>query len=190
MATHNKIDDKCIYEDILNVYNNRGDNKFKLEYYLNNGKYSKAPIKRLGGWNTVLKHLNIEQNNHFNVTKEEAIEDFKSFKKKYDSLSSTLYRKYGSYSQKTIDNLFGNYAEFVKASGFIPQRETRNMSNDDILKVLKDLYDKEGYINSTLISEKSSFTYQTVLSRFGCMAKVYELLNIDNDVNKKVIFQQ
>lgn len=188
MTVHNKIDDQNIYDDILNIYNNKGDNKFKIEYYLVNGKYSKAPIKRLGGWNEILKYLNIKQNNHFNVSKEEAIKDFISFKSKYDSLSSTLYRKYGSYSQKTIDDLFGNFAEFVKAAGFIPKRETRNMNNEGILKVLKDLYDKEGYVNSTLISEKSSFTYQTVLNRFGTMSNVYELLNIDNDVNKNSYF--
>lgn len=105
MTIHNKIDDKDVYNDILNVYNNKGNNKFKIDYYLSKGKYSKAPIARLGGWNKILKYLNISQNSHFNVSKEEAIKDFISFKSEYDSLSSTLYRKHGSYSQKTIDNL-------------------------------------------------------------------------------------
>lgn len=185
---HNKINKQDLLDDILYVYKTRGDNKFKIKYYTTVGKYSEAPIRTNGGWNNILTELGITTNNNKNVTKESAIEDFIKFKKEYGSIKSTLYRKHGRYSQIVIDKLFGNFTNFVLASGFMPERIIKTLSNEQVLSYLKDIYDEFGYINSTLITHEAPFTYQTVLNRFGLMANVYELLNIDNDVNSKNYF--
>lgn len=187
-TVHNKINKEDLLKDILEKYNNRGDNKFKLTYYLSVGKYSKAPIQRCGGWNTLLRELNIPINMNKKVSKEDAIKDLIKFKKEYNSLSSSLYRKHGSYSQIVIDNLFGSFTEFVKEAGFISDRNVRYISDEELLEKLMELYNEHGYINSSLIMNEATFTYQTVLNRFGSMSKVYELLNIDNDVNKNSYF--
>lgn len=187
-TAHNKIKKEDLLNDILNSYNNRGSNKFTISYYMSVGKYSKSPIATYGGWNNLLKELNIPINMNKKVSKEDAIKDLINFKREYNSLSSTLYRKHGTYSQIVIDNLFGNFTSFVKEAGFISEKNVKFISDEELLQKLKELYDKYGYVNSTLITNKSSFTYQTVINRFGCMSKVYELLDIDNDVNKNCYF--
>lgn len=181
---HNKVKKEDLLNDILHVYKNRGTNKFKLDYYLQEGKYSKSPIKTNGGWNNILIELGIQTNNNKNVSKEDAINDLIKFKQEYNSLSSSLYRKHGRYSQIVIDKLFGNFTSFVLEAGFMPERITRNLSDEELLKHLKDIYNEHGYLNSTLITNVAPFTYQTLLNRFGLMSKVYELLNIDTNVNK------
>lgn len=176
---HNKIQKDDVLKDIKHVYDNRGENKFKLSYYLEHGKYSKAPIKRLGGWNALMKELGIEINMHKKISKEDIIKDFLRVKEEYGSVKSTVYRKYGNYSQKPIDDLFGTFGALVEAAGCIPERVAKHLSDEEVLSIIKNLYDKHGFLTSVLIDKEAPFTYVTVFNRFGGMNKVYERLKLD-----------
>ena len=54
------LTDDEIKQDVLNVYNKKGDNLFTFKYYNQNGKYGKkAIVNHFGTWNNLLLMLNI-----------------------------------------------------------------------------------------------------------------------------------
>lgn len=191
MPAHNAISKKDLIEDIKNVYKNKPiDIKFTMQFYIDHGKYSKTPIKKYGGWNAILTELGLDLNVHYDVSKEDIINDFLRVKQEYDSISCTTYRKYGKYNQIYIDRLFGGFSNLMKEIGITSMRNVRTLSDEELLKELKKLYHEYGYINSSLIAAKSKFTYQTVLNRFGYMSNVYALLGVNCDVNNKSFFNR
>lgn len=185
---HNKINKNDLIEDILKVYNHKGDNKFTQKYYLANGKYSGSPIRTNGGWSSILKELGIELNVHKNVTKEEVINDFFRVKKEQGYISSRIFRKYGKYSQKVTDDLFGGYCKLLEELNMSSKYSIRLLSNEEIVNQLKKLYEQYGYINSTLISTKTPYSHQTIINRFGSMSSLYEAMQINNNVNNNCFF--
>lgn len=186
---YNKINKDELLKDILKIYHNKGDNKFTQQYYLQNGKYSKSPIKTNGGWNTLLNELGIELNLNRNVTKQNVIDDFYRVKEEQGIISSTIFRKHGKYSQKIIDDLFGGYSKLLEYIGINSKYVARITTNEEIINNLRRVYDKYGYINSTLISTKTPYSHQTIINRFGSMSSFYESMNIDNNVNNKCYFK-
>lgn len=190
-TAHNAIPKDILLKDILNVYNKKpSDIKFTVAYYVDNGKFSKSPIKKFGGWNSILQELGIKINVNYDVSKEDIIEDFLRVKKEYDTISSSVYRKHGKYSQILIDKLFGNYSNLLREIEITPMRNVRTLTDEELLSELKKMYEEHGYLNTGLIKAKASFTYQTVLNRFGLMSKVYELLDINCNVNKNMYFNR
>lgn len=188
-TAHNAIAKEDLIQDIKDVYKNKSnDIKFTMQYYIEHGKYSKAPIKRFGGWNSILSELGLSLNVHYTASKQDIINDFLEVKQKYGSISCTTYRKYGKYSQVMVDKTFGSFSNMLKEIDIVPIANTRRLSDEEILNELRELYNEYGYLNSSLIEARGKFTYQTVLNRFGLMSVVYEKLNIDCQVNRNRYF--
>ncbi len=185
---HNRVKKEDLIRDIKKVYANTIFTKFTIDHYLKNGKYSKSPISTNGGWTSLLKEIGIPINVNYTLTKEQAIDDLIKIKNKYGTVSSTVYRKHGKYSQIIIDRLFGSYTDFVLDAGLKPQKIVRGMTDEEILEDLKSLYLEHGYINSSLIANSMNYTVNTIYNRFGTMANVYELLRVNNDVNINCFF--
>jgi len=184
----NRITNKKLYgiskeeiiSDILKVYKENG-NKLTREEYLKKGKYSRAPIKRLfGTWNNLLKELNLDINvSRLDISKDEVIEDAKRVISEFGRIDAKLYRKEGKYSQAIVDRLFSSHTGLMKALGLHSKKAGRNITKEELLKELKKLYDKFGFLNSTLINEEFYISLPTVYSKIGNMNIVYQELEID-----------
>lgn len=161
----NQADAEKIKEDFYRVYKKYGH--INKEFYSKHGKYSNACIRTaFGGYNNLMKELGIPLNMVKKVTKEEVIEDIKKIYAKYHTTQSAQYRKYGSYVESTIMNLFGTWGEAVKASGieYVPIKE---YGKEYMLKELKRVYEEHGYLTATLISHECEFTYEAAAWQFG-----------------------
>ena len=177
---HNKISKEDVLADVKKVYDEKpADAKFKMDYYLAHGKYSKAPFKRLGGWNVIMEELGIPLNLHRNATREEMLDDIHRLRNEFGKVTATIQRKHGKYSQKVTDEMFGSFTAMMLAAGYIPSDIAKSKSNEEILEYLSWLYEQHGFLNSGIINAFSDISFVTILNRFGNMAKVYELLKIN-----------
>jgi len=177
---HNKLNKEDVIADVKKIYDEKPiDAKFKLDYYLEHGKYSKAPFKRFGGWNAIMKELNIPLNLYRNATKEEMINDIHRLHHEFGKVTATIQRKYGKYSQGITDKMFGSFTNMMIAAGYIPSDIAKSKSDEEIIEYLNWLYKQHGFLNSSIIHAFSDISFVTILNRFGSMTKVYELLNIN-----------
>lgn len=182
-----KVNKRDLVEDVLEVYNQNPDG-FTQEYYIQNGKYSKAPVKRIfGSWNNMLKELGIEIKMHKNVTKEEVIEDMLRLHKEFGKLNSNIQRKHSKYSHTVIVNLFGSFGQLMDEMGLSSGYE-KNIPRKKLVAELKRLHEEHGYVNSTIIDLFSRYSKPTFLNRFGSMTGVYQALGIPNDPNSDCYF--
>ncbi len=120
---YNKISKIDLELDVLSVYENN-KKEFNRDFYLLNGRFSRAPINRLfGSWNKMLKELNIPiVCSRMDATKEELISDAKYLNEKFGFLNATLYRENGKFSQTIVDRLFGSHIEFMRECGLKSSR--------------------------------------------------------------------
>lgn len=181
------ISKQDIIDNVLKVYE-ENNNSLTREEYLQKGSYSRAPIKRLfGGWNNLLKELGLNINcSRMDATKEEILLDAKSIIKQYGYLDAKLYRTYGKYSQPVVDRLFGSHGKLMRELGLYSGKAGRNISKEEILEGLKELYLKHGMMNSTLIEEEFYISLPTVYVKVGNMMEIYKSLNIEPSMTSKI----
>lgn len=188
---HNIISKEDLLADVKKVYDEKpADVKFKLDYYLEQGKYSKAPFKRLGGWNAIVAELDIPLNVHYDATREEMIEDIHRLRSEFGKVTATIQRKHGKYSQKTTDAMFGNFTNMMLAAGYIPSDIAKKMTDEQLLEKAKELYEEHGYLNSSIFDCYSHISRQTYLSRFGTISAIYEKLGINPERNSNMCLRR
>ena len=176
---YNKIERQDLEEDILSIFNKNKDN-FSRELYIEKGKYSRAPIKRIyGTWNKMLKELNLPLNCTRNeVTKEEVIIDALNIFKKFNKLTALIYRQNGKYSQPIVDRIFGSFTNLLKELNFEPNHISKYLTNEEILFELKKLYDKHGMLSTEIIDNEFLSCYATLINKFGNLSNIYQLLDV------------
>lgn len=184
-----KVDREDLIKDILRVYEeNKG--KFTRTLYEKKGKFSRAPIRRIfGGWNNMLKELNLEIKMHRNVSKEDVIADMKRLYSEHGKLTSIIQRRHSKYSQIVIDNLFGSFTNMMNELGLSSGYE-KDIPRESLLEEARRVYEKYGYINSSLIENKSLYSLPTFYKTFGNMSGLYKALGVSNDPNAKSYFKK
>lgn len=162
------IDKEEIIKDFYRVIDLIGHIPTREEY-LNYGKYSRAPIKRIfGGHNELLRYLKLEvRMSRGDATREEVLEDAKELIKKFGKLDAITHRKYGKYSQIITDKFFGSFSGMMRELGLKSQRDTRLVSNDDLMMILIDVRDRYGKVTVNLLKMHTDIPYQTFRNRFG-----------------------
>jgi DNA-binding transcriptional ArsR family regulator len=182
------IDKESLIQDLRSVKQKSVEENmaFTREYYLQNGKYSRAPINRIfGSWNKALIALGIEMNTIFGATKDDVRRDIMRLLKEHGKISSAIQRNYGQYSQPVIDRLFGSFTNMLRECGLRSVCDAREMSDNELIDNLRTLYTEFGYINTPLIENASIISVQTYINRFGSITKVYQLLDLPNIGNVK-----
>lgn len=171
-----KIQDEELKEDVLRVYKEQG--KISADLYSEFGNYSISAVKSHYGFNNLLKELNIKPNIQNKVSKDDVLEDINRVFKIYKSISSTVYRTNGLYSQSIVDRLFGNWSNAIKAIGGVPISEKCgfNKMKSDVIA----LFDEYGFISKTLINSKCNFTYEAFRNYFDSKEAISEMLGVKN----------
>lgn len=176
MNNKTSITKKVLTDDVLKVF--KETNNTTRENYLKYGKYSRAPIKRIyGTWNNLLTELGYKINMHKGIiTREDIIKDMQRLIDENDFVNSRIQRKYGAYSQKTIDNIFGSYTELAKIMGL--KVDGRQISDQEIKDDLINLYEIHGYMSQQLIKEYGIVSNITVINRFKSLQTICDILDI------------
>lgn len=176
---YNEISKNELVKDVLRVYNIYGH--IDQDFYISNGHYSKAPIKRLfGSWNNMMKELNLDINmfKHIEkIPKEAILEDMRKLYEKHGRLTAKIQRKESKYSQNIIDYHFGSFNNMLRELNLpINQAEY-----DDRILIddLKRLYNTYGFVSNELINKYSITSNVTYSNRFGSVSKAVELAGID-----------
>lgn len=182
----NNISKKDIIEDVLKVFNKYGNTT--REFYLANGTYSRAPIKRLfGGWNNLLKELKFDINMHKKVSKKEVVKAIKKLYKKYGYITAVLQRKELGYSQPVIDRIFGSFSNMLIELE-IRQPYGKSITDEEVKQSLMDIYEKHKHISCLLINEYCVVTDATIINRFGSLQNICDELDIplylNDDISK------
>ena len=167
--THNQIDKSvCVQKgkDLLEKYG-----YISKDLRTNNGISSCVVVRIFGCFQNYFKELGYDNNFHRNVTWEDLREDILGYIKATGSLSCLDYRRDGSYSQTVIDR-FGGWCKIIKELGYEPIAE--KVGEEEMVRQLQVLIDEYGYLSTTLIDEKCTFTFQAVEYRFGSAAKIAE----------------
>ena len=173
---YSRIDPEEIKKDFLRVYEQQG--KIGKEIYEIFGKYSSTAItSSFGSYSNLFNILHIPVNIKTNVTKDDIINDFFSFYKQHKTTSSTKYRKYGNYSESTINNLFGSWVDFLKAIGMKPMNE--KVGKKKMIDGVKAAYDKYGFLSANIINQTCDFTYQG-LSHYFSMEDICKIVGDEN----------
>lgn len=161
---YSRIDPNDIKEDFLRVYKEHGE--IGKEIYEQYGKYSSsAVISSFGNYTNLFDELNIPHNININVSKEDVIKDFLDFHNKYNTVSSTKYRKNGRYAESTINLLFGSWESFLNEIGFKPMN--KKVGKEKMIDDVKSLYEKYGFLSANLINQNCEFTYQALSYHFS-----------------------
>lgn len=176
-----KIKDKDIKKNIVEIYNKYG--YMSTELYEKYGKYSISAIKsHFGGINNLMKSLNIPITMSRMDSQEDIIQDFNRFYSRYNTISSTAYRKHGHYSQSVINRLFGSWATFIEILGFTPKG--KKIGKDKIISDVLDIYNEYGFISKDLINNNCDFTYQA-LRYYYSKEELSTILGVENPFLKR-----
>lgn len=160
---YSMIDAEKLEQDIMSIYNRHGTMSVKL--YDEEGEYSTSAIRNhYGSFNNMLKKLGLPINMTRMDSREEVIDDFLRFYEKYQTTSSTTYRKYGKYSQSVVDRLFGSWIAFIESLNLKPI--TKPLNIEKAIERLKELYNEYGALNARLINDNCDFTYQALTLHF------------------------
>ena len=170
-----KITKDDLIKDVQRVINETSNTT--RENYLQYGKYSRAPIKRLfGGWNNLLAELGYEINMHKKVSKEDVLNNMQELIDKFGYVNSAIQRKYGKYSQVVIDNLFGSWTNLAK---ILNQKvDGRQISNEEIKDNIIDIYNEYGEISVYILDAYCIVSRQTIAARFGSVLNLLNELGI------------
>lgn len=161
------------------------------ENYLKYGKYSRAPIKRLfGGWNDLLKELDVPINMHKKLDKEEILKEMRDLLKKHGKLTAEIQRKESTYSQIAIDHVFGSFTNLCKELDI--SIDGRFVPDEQIKEELTSINEEFGFISFELLNNFCSVSRQTITNRFGSLKNLCEELGIstvnENSLSKLSIF--
>lgn len=171
-----KLKDEDIKRDLMKIYNEYG--YISCDLYEKYGKYSKNAItNHFGGFNNILKELGIPLNTTRMDTKEEIINDFKSFYSKYQTTSSTKYRKCGRYSQSVIERLFGSWSSFIKSLNLKPKNE--KIGKEKMISDTIALYNEYGFLSAKLINDNCDFSYQALTYHYT-MKEISNIIGVEN----------
>ena len=108
---HISFDD--IEKDILRVYTEQG--KIDTKTYVKYGKYSMTTVGRVAkGLNFILEKNNIPLNMSRMAPPEQVGKDIINICTKYNSVSTNIYRKYGTYSESVVARCFGTWENALK----------------------------------------------------------------------------
>lgn len=116
---YNEITKDELSERTLALFEKHG--RIGKELCGRNGISSHTVVRHFGGYNEMFQALGLPINMHKNVSKEELMEDIESFILTHDTVSTTMYRKYGKYSQSTIDK-YGGWVSVIGELGFESQK--------------------------------------------------------------------
>lgn len=167
-----------IKADFQKVYEKYGT--INTEIYLKNGKYSKQAIKTaFGGINNLMKELGIKRNMTRMDSPEDILQDIALFVENYDSTSSQLYRKKGTYSQSVVERAFGSWSNAIEKLGrkSVGKKYGKEFMGKEITRV----FEEHGYLSLPLINNECEFTYQAAVASFGSRDKMCEELHISRD---------
>lgn len=139
---------------------------------------SSCVVKRLfGNFQNFYKELGYDNNFHRNVLLEDVEDDIRKFVEKYNTTSSTLYRKYGNYSNMVI-NRFGGWVKVLEGMGLKPT--LKKLGKDEILKQTQELIDKYGFLSVDLIKQNCPFTLQALEFHLGNAEEICKYFNNPN----------
>lgn len=171
-----RINKDDIKSDFCRVYYDNGEISQAL--YNKYGIYSSSAIKTyFGKFNNLMKECGFKQNVSRMDSKDEIINDFVNFYHKYNTTSSTMYRKYGSYCQSVIERLFGSWNEFIKSLNLKPINH--KCGSDKMVNDIIELYNEYGFLSAKLINDNCDFTYQA-LSYYYTMDEISRLCGQEN----------
>lgn len=162
--------------------------KFTLTYILTNTDLTEGYIKKyFGGFSKMLYELNLPINIRSNITKTDVLQHMKKLYDKYGKLNSIIQRKDGIISQAMIKRLFGNFnnllTEFNTTYNTCLIDKPFRPSDNDLLYEAKQLINKFGRLNTSILRQYSKYTYQTYLNHFQSIANLCNQLNIINYFN-------
>lgn len=119
---YNEPSKECIISRVYDAYKQEG--KVTKDICQKYGVSSSSVRNHFGNHGIMYRELGIKNTNPKNITKEELFYDIKQFINKYDSASSTLYRKYGNYGE-TIVNNYGGWEEILKELNISSNRNSQ-----------------------------------------------------------------
>lgn len=157
-----------LIDDIKNVFYTY--NNTTREFYLDHGKYSRTPIKRyFGSWNNMLKSLNIPLNmrKENDIKKEEILQEMFSIYNSYGYLTAELQRKISTYSQSTIERVFGSFNNMLREMKLPPNSSGNRYNYDAIKETIHNIYEQNNYISFKLIEQATGLTYQGLSKKYN-----------------------
>ena len=152
-------------------------------------KTSKNYLKNISSgktWNQIVVDSSLSPNMQTSsiYTNEDILNDIKRIHNTHGSVGSVTYRKFGKFSQMTIEDIFGSYSNALIQAGFRSRMISRTMSNQDMIDEGKEIVKKYNRIDSKIITEKCNFSVPTIISRFGSCSNFYnEIGYINNHQN-------
>lgn len=163
-----KVSKQDLIDDVQFVFNKY--NNTTREFYLDHGKYSRAPIKRyFGTWNNMLKTLNIPINmrKENDIKKEEILQEMFNIYNHYGYLTAELQRKISTYSQSTIERVFGSFNNMLREMHLQPNTSGNRYHYNEIYSLIHNIYQQNGYISFGLIEQQTGLTYQGLSKKYN-----------------------
>ena len=158
---YNEISKEELTKRAKSVLNKYG--KINKELCTRNKISSSSVRKVFGSYTNLFKEIGYDNNFHRDVEKQEVLNDMKNIFEKYNSISSTIYRKYGKYSTMITDRL-GGWTKLVEELGYKPLNKKVGLENMTV--EVKEVIEEYGFISRELIDDNCSFTYQALSAHF------------------------
>jgi len=124
---------------------------------------SSSVRKQFGSYSILFKIIDDNYNFNRNVLKRDILDDIKFFCKKYDTTSSTLYRKHGKYSQTVIDR-FGGWVNILEELELSPL--CKKVGLEYMREQVVVLLNEYGFISAEIVNDNCDFTYSALRAHF------------------------
>lgn len=166
-----------IRNDFYKVYKDHG--YINKETYLKFGNFSwQSVMTAYGGINNLMEEFGIPLNMNRMVSEDVVLSDINKICKKYKTTSTSVYRKYGLYSESVILRLFGTWENAVLKSGI--EYKKRKFGKKEIERQVRDVFDKYGFISKVLINDECDFTYQALKPYYKNKNEISKMLGVKN----------
>lgn len=180
------ISKEDIIADIKNVAKKYNKNSLTTTEYNLYGKYHWSTIiRKFGSWIKALSlaELDIMPGQRINIEKDDVIKDILSLSQKYNPLSLSVYKAYGSYTDKVILRHFGSWNNALKFCGLPIIDEKIVITKKDCLEEVLNIWMVLGrQPNSSDIRKGiSKYSLNTFCRKFGSWTAT--LLAFDKYVN-------
>ena len=125
-----------------------------------------------------MKELGIPLNTSRMESADTVLQDIKMVCQRFNSTSSNIYRKHGTYSESVIMRNFGSWDNALSMLGMSGAGKT--YGQDEINRQVRGVFERYGFVSKALIDDECDFTYQALHPYYKNKNEISQMLGVKN----------
>ena len=178
---HRNVQSEVLLADLRRVAQLLKKSTVGKEEQDEHGRYNSSTLmRRFSSWNKALEAAGLSLSHRMYIPDEELLADLLSVSQKLgrDWVTCLEQDQHGQFNSTTIANRFGKWSNALKQVGLASTRSLRNVSNEDLLENLEEVWTRLGRqpAHGEMRRPSSRYSAATYARAFGSWRKALERL--------------